>query len=245
MGTTELFLALGALVAGFVSGFAGFGTALFASGIWFAVMPVHVVAPLVILCAFVGQLMGLIRLSKHISIRGAWPLISGGIVGVPIGTVALFALSPTVIKLAIGLFLVIYAIWQLLGERTRIVIGPQPMIYDRLVGFVGGILGGIAGLAGPLPIIWLQLQDLPASQQRARYQPFNLCILGLSCLSLAVFGLFTTELLSLALYAVPLTAIGAWFGIKLYQRTSEQAFRVWILVLLLLSGLFILSQFPF
>lgn len=35
-------LAAGALAAGFINGFAGFGTALVASSFWFLVLPPHV-----------------------------------------------------------------------------------------------------------------------------------------------------------------------------------------------------------
>ncbi|GAA6209197.1 sulfite exporter TauE/SafE family protein [Cognatishimia sp. WU-CL00825] len=239
---TLVALGTGALVSGFVSGFAGFGTALFASAFWFAVLPAHLVPPLVILAAVAGQIVGLARLKRQLTFKRALPLISGGIIGVPIGTLVLFVLSPWVIKLGIGLFLVSYALWQMLGEKFRITIGPQPLALDRAIGFIGGILGGIAGLAGPVPIVWLQLQALPASEQRARYQPFNLCILALSALSMAIFGVITAEVLKLALFAVPLTVIAAWFGVKAYARVSENSFRIWILCLLLVSGCFVLLQ---
>ncbi|MGH1464587.1 MAG: sulfite exporter TauE/SafE family protein [Cognatishimia sp.] len=239
---TLIMLGSGALVSGFVSGFAGFGTALFASAFWFAVLPAHLVPPLVILAAVAGQIVGLARLKNKLTFKRALPLISGGIIGVPIGTLVLFVLSPWALKLGIGLFLVSYALWQMLGDRFRFTIGPQPLALDRLIGFVGGILGGIAGLAGPVPIVWLQLQALPASEQRARYQPFNLCILLLSALSMVLAGLVTAEVLKLASVAIPITITAAWFGVKAYTRISEDSFRNWILILLLASGCFVLVQ---
>src|SRR3546814_17357102 len=58
------------------------------------------------------------------------------------------------------------AISQLSG-LTRLAIGAwggRPS--DAAVGVGGGILGGFAGLSGPLPLIWLQLRGGPSAEQR-------------------------------------------------------------------------------
>lgn len=232
----------GALLAGFVNGFAGFGTALFASGIWFAVLPFEVVSPLVVISALTGQLTGLVRLRRHLSFGKAWPLISGGIFGVPLGTLILFVVSPNLIKGFIAVLLVGYAIWQLAGVSASPSVTVRTTIGDRIAGFAGGILGGLAGLSGPIPIIWCQLQGLSATEQRARYQPFNLVILLLSVVSMLAFGIVTTEVIFFASIAIPATVIASLLGVWSFQRTSESDFKIWILRLLLISGLFILFQ---
>ena len=48
-------LFLGALAGGFVSGLAGFGTALMALGIWLYVLPPSLAVPLVLICSVAGQ----------------------------------------------------------------------------------------------------------------------------------------------------------------------------------------------
>ena len=48
-------LLLGALAGGFVSGLAGFGTALMALGIWLYVLPPAQAVPLVLICSVVAQ----------------------------------------------------------------------------------------------------------------------------------------------------------------------------------------------
>src|SRR6266481_1480703 len=45
----------GALAGGFVSGLAGFGTALMTLGIWLYLMPPALAVPLVLICSVVGQ----------------------------------------------------------------------------------------------------------------------------------------------------------------------------------------------
>jgi len=153
-------LLTGAALGGFINGFAGFGTALFASGIWFSVLPFELVPPLIVISAMAGQIIGLARLSTHMSFDKAWPLISGGLLGVPLGTLALFVITPTVIKSFVAIFLIAYAMWQIFGSFRRVQLPPQPLYRERLVGVAGGIHGGLAGLAGPLPLIWCQLLNL-------------------------------------------------------------------------------------
>src|SRR3546814_3544223 len=80
------------------------------------------------------------------------------------------------------------AISQLSG-LTRLAIGAwggRPS--DAAVGVGGGILGGFAGLSGPLPLIWLQLRGGPSAEQRAVYQPFNLIVLAIAGAGMAVAG---------------------------------------------------------
>ena len=242
--TAEIWLAVlgGALVGGFVNGFAGFGTALVVSGLWFALLPTEVVPPLIILCAVTGQLVSLWRLSGHLSWAKALPLISGGLPGVPLGTLIVVAVSPDGLKLLIGGFLVVYTLWSFIAGHSIPQITPRSRLGDRVVGFCGGVLGGIAGLAGPVPIVWLQLQRLAPSEQRARYQPFNLTILLLSAVSMAMFGQITNDVLLLMAIALPATVAGVYLGLNTYRAVSDAAFRRAVLMLLLLSGLMILAQ---
>lgn len=237
-----LCLITGAGISGFVNGFAGFGTALFATGIWFAVLPFEVVPPLVVISAVTGQITGLVLLKNHLSFDKALPLISGGVIGVPIGTMSLLVISPIAIELSIAILLIGYAIWQLRAPQDRMQIAPRGRFSERVVGFLGGILGGIAGLSGPLPIVWFQLQSMEAVAQRARYQPFNLVILFLTVISMSLLGIVTPQVLSFAAITVPTTILASLLGIWSFKRTTDADFQAWILRLLLMSGTVLLVQ---
>src|SRR5215468_6070070 len=54
----------GAVVAGFITGLAGFGTALVASGLWLHALPATMVPPLVALSSVAAQIVGLITVRK-------------------------------------------------------------------------------------------------------------------------------------------------------------------------------------
>ncbi len=234
--STLAFLLLGALTAGFVTGFAGFGTGLVASGFWFHVLPPAFVPPMVVLASVTGQLVGLAGLRPKFDWPRATPYLIGGALGVPIGVAALTLSSPELLRLCVGGFLVCYAVSQLTG-LTRLSIGRWGgRSSDAAVGVGGGILGGFAGLSGPLPLIWLQLRGGPSVEQRAVYQPFNLIVLAMAGVAMAVAGRIDGAVLQSLLLAVPATALGAWLGARLYRRASEATFRKVVLTLLLFSG---------
>jgi uncharacterized membrane protein YfcA len=230
----------GALFAGFTSGFAGFGTALVASGIWLYVLPAPLVPPLVVMLSVVGQIVSLTMVRHAFDWRQTLPYLVGGAFGVPLGIVAVAAASPLVIKIAVGRFLVAYTLYQLL-QRRHIGIGAWGgRLVDGIVGFGGGILGGFAGLSGPLPLIWLQLRGGPSDAQRATYQPFNLVVLVMASIGMALSGQVTRDVMMLALICFPATFMGALLGARTYVRVSPQTFQRAVLVMLLVSGCLLL-----
>ena len=115
---TIMIATLGALLAGFTSGFAGFGTALVASGIWLYVFPAPMVPPLVVLLSVIGQLVSITTIRHAFDWRQTLPYLVGGAIGVPFGVAALAAASPFVIKIAVGTFLVVYSLYQLLQRKS-------------------------------------------------------------------------------------------------------------------------------
>lgn len=233
---------LGALFAGFTSGFAGFGTALVASGIWLYVLPAPLVPPLTVMLSVAGQIVSLATVRHAFDWRQTLPYLAGGTLGVPLGIAALAAASPLSIKIAVGGFLVAYTLYQLL-QRNNVAIGAWGgRLADAIVGLGGGVLGGFAGLSGPLPMIWLQLRGGPSDRQRATYQPFNLIVLAMACIGMAISGQVTRQSLTLALICFPATFVGALLGARAYVRVSPQTFQRVVLILLLVSGCVLLAS---
>src|SRR5712691_7517204 len=103
-------LFVGALAGGFVSGLAGFGTALMALGIWLYVLPPSEAVPLVLICSVVGQSWTLPSLWRSFDFTLVWPFLIGGLAGVPIGTLLVSYADPNVFKLTIGVFLLLFPV---------------------------------------------------------------------------------------------------------------------------------------
>jgi uncharacterized membrane protein YfcA len=239
---TLVIVIVGALVAGFTTGFAGFGTGLVASGLWFHALPAAMVPPLVALSSVAAQIVGLVTVRKAFDWSRPMPYLIGGVIGIPFGVAALAEASPFLLKTSIGVFLIAYATYQLFQRRTRLIETWGGRTVDGIVGVGGGFLGGFAGLSAPIPLIWLQLRGGPSDGQRTTCQLFNVIILALASIGMSVSGQITSRVLWIALLSLPATLLGAWIGARVYVGVSPQTFQRVVLCLLLLSGCILIGQ---
>ena len=235
--TLALLLA-GAAAGGFINGLAGFGTALFALGFWLQAMPP---AEAVALAASLSVLSG---------VQGVWvvrravvPLrlaqfLLPALIGLPVGVALLQIVDSTVLKVLVGVLLLTYGGWFSLREIPRLTV--QSSWWDRLVGFLGGVLGGMAGLSGALPMLWCVLRGWPKAQTRAVLQPFNVAVLAIAVLGYALLGELDRSFAIKLLIALPITLIAAQCGIALFARLSDARYTRLLVVLMLLSGVSLL-----
>ena len=229
-----LVVVLGALAGGFVSGFAGFGTGITALGVWLYALSPATAASLVVICSVVTQAQTIPLVWKHIEPRRVLPFILPGLAGVPIGVLLLAYLEVRVLKLGVGAIVLGFSIHLLFTTERRIRWGGRAA--DGAVGFGAGILGGLAGLSGPLPTVWATLRGWPKDQSRSVFQSFNLTILTVALGGHAIAGFLTPAVGWATLAALPGTALGGWLGGKAYARASDKRFRQVILALLCFSG---------
>lgn len=236
------FVVLGAFVSGFVTGFAGFGTGLVASGFWLHALPAPMVPPIVAITSVAAQFVSFTSVRKSFDWRRVTPFLLGGAVGVPFGVLALSYSSPNSLRFFIGIFLVTYSSFQLLGLSSIQISPTVNRTQDGIVGIGGGFLGGFAGLSGPIPLIWLQLKGGASDKQRAIYQPFNLIILVAASMAMIIAGQVGTDVWVVIGICLPATIVGSIFGSRIYKGVSEKIFRSVVLVLLLISGIMLIAQ---
>lgn len=229
-------LFLGALAGGFVSGLAGFGTALLALGVWLYVVPPAIAVPLVLICSVVAQTSTLPSFWQSFDLKLVWPFLVGGLAGVPLGIQLIAHADPRVFKLSVGVLLLIFPA-ALYFNRTPMAVSFGGRIADAAIGFAGGILGGLAGLSGPLPILWATVRGWDKDARRGIFQTFNWTVLSTALCLQAATGFIKMQVLWLALIVLPATIFGAWLGARTYRVLSDGNFRDVVLGLLFLSGL--------
>ena len=108
---------------------------------------------------------------------------------------------------------------------------------DRAVGFVSGALCGLAGLSGPLLIIWTDARGWTKDQRRCVLQGFNITILFVALATYAITGLITREVGFTMAAALPGTIGGAWVGARIYMRLGDRGYQKLVMILLLIAGL--------
>jgi uncharacterized membrane protein YfcA len=229
-------LLFGALAGGFVSGLAGFGTALMALGIWLYVVTPDVAVQLVLICSVIAQTWTMPSIWRSIDFKLVWPFLVGGLAGVPIGTLLIAYADPRLFKLSVGIFLLVFPA-ALYFQRRPMALSIGGKAADTGVGFAGGVLGGLAGLSGPVPILWASVRGWGKDERRGLFQIFNWTILTVAFVVQAGSGLVSHETMWLALLVLPATIGGAWLGTRTYHALSDGNFRDVVLGLLFLSGI--------
>jgi uncharacterized protein len=226
---------IGAFLGAFAAGGAGFAFALAASAVWLHVLdPLHTTAMVVASGTLLhGILIWPIR--RSIEVARLWPFVAGAAFGIPAGIALLSHTRPDIIRTAIGAFLIGYGVYALSAPQLPY-FGGGGRAADALVGFLGGVLGGLGGYSGVLPTIWTQVRGWPKETARGVYQPF---IVFAQVVTLAIIGAITVDRAGIFLFltTIPALAIGAWLGLRVYGRLNDRRFRQVLSVMLLLSGL--------
>jgi uncharacterized protein len=236
MGLGQIVLVVvGAFAGGIVNGLTGFGTAITAMGIWLYAIPPTIAASVAIICSVVSQTQTLHLIWRSIRWDRLLPFVLPGVVGVPIGTFLLPHIDPRLFKLGIGSFLVLYSAY-VLARRGEIGSGWGGKAADGVAGFGGGVLGGLTGLSGVLPVVWTDVRGWTKEQRRSVVQTFNMAILSLALVSHALTGLLTRQVAFDALVALPATIAGAWLGAFIYRRLADRGYQRVVMMLLFVSG---------
>jgi uncharacterized membrane protein YfcA len=236
LGLGQIVLVLaGALAGGVVNGLTGFGTGITAMGFWLYAIPPAVAASLSVICSSISQLQTVHLIWGTIRWRRVLIFVVPGLIGVPVGTYILPHINPTLFRIGVGVFLIGYSSYVLL-RRGQIKSDWGGGTADGVIGFGGGILGGIAGLSGVFPIIWTDIRGWIKEERRSVVQSFNIAILWLALASHAASGLLTRQVLLQAAIALPGTIVGAHTGAFIYRRIADHSYQRVILVLLLVSG---------
>lgn len=235
------YLLLGAVAGGFVNGLAGFGTALFALGWWLHVMPPLQAVAVVLAMSVASGIQGVFVVRKAIQ----WPrllrFLLPALIGIPIGLQILQRINADHLKIVVALFLLVYGGFFILRKNLPNLTRPTPVI-DATIGFIGGILGAIAGLSGALPTMWLSMRDWTKEQTRAVLQPYNVVVLGISAIMLALNGAFDRDTLITTAMALPATMIAAQVGIWAFKRLSDSQFRRLLIGMMFVSGIVLLAR---
>ncbi|MGF6310398.1 putative membrane protein YfcA [Bradyrhizobium sp. i1.8.4] len=237
MADVTSFLVLSAAVfcGAFVSGLAGFAFSAIAGAILLHAMPPTEAVPLMMACSVGVQAANLWALRHNIQWKQSLSLIVGGLLGVPLALWLLHNADSRTFREGFGIMVALYAGYMLF--RPAIGYGRLPEGRNALVGFGGGLIGGLTAMPGALPTIWCDIHGVPKQQQRGLVQPF---IAAMQISALAMMLLHRDLSMKVAydvVLSAPALLAGSWLGIFAFRNINEANFRRVILGLLLVSGL--------
>jgi len=235
---TAFYSGLVLLVAYWVRGMAGFGSGLIAVPLLTLVWPVTIVVPLVVALDYLGSASQGVKNMSEIAWHEQLVLIPFMVVGVAAGLWVLRAMSTSGLAKALGAFVILYAIYQML---------PLPELRGSRVastycGFLGGLVGTLFGTGGPFYVIYLNLRGLERPAFRATFAMNFLIDGGVRLAAFVAAGLFGRQALGYLLAAIPIAGAGLYVGGRIQTGLSSRAFQIVIQMLLLLSGLALLLK---
>ena len=218
-----------ALVSGTARGFSGFGSALIFMPLASSLAAPPLVAALLLIIDFIGAAPLVSNAWKQADRRATAVMVSGALVGVPIGTYFLSRLDPVTTRWIISGFVFALLLLLLSGWRYR---GKDHAAISVGIGGLSGFCSGLAQTGGP-PIVgyWLG-RPLASAIARANILLFFAASDFFSVVSYALTGLITADAIKFSLLVGPVYGVGVWFGASLFGRASEKLFRTICYVLI-------------
>jgi uncharacterized protein len=235
-----LLLSVAVFSGAFVSGLAGFAFSAVAGGILLHVLQPLEAVPLMMACSVGVQATNLWALRKNIQWKDSLILVLGGLLGVPIAVWLLHLTDARTFREGFGLMVTLYASYMLFRPSLTYL---QQMNRGRnaLIGFGGGLIGGLTAMPGALPTIWCDMHGVPKNQQRGLVQPF---IAAMQLFALALMLMrndLSSKLLFDLLLSIPALLAGSILGIFAFRHVNDATFRRIVLIILLASGLMLLA----
>ena len=222
-----LLLVAGAFVAALVSGTSGFGFAVVATALWSPLIEPQRVTALALVLQFVLNVVYLPFLWRDISLRRLAPFALGAVVGVPLGAWALGVVPVTPLRLGIGLGLVAWSLWMMRRAHwPQLALSPQAARAGELaIGVAGGLLGGIAGLTGVIPALWLALRGGDVRINRGIVQGYILVTSAWSYFWVARSVGVDARTQHQLLWSLPFVVIGGLLGLRIFSKLDTARFN--------------------
>ncbi|MEP2641249.1 sulfite exporter TauE/SafE family protein [Roseobacter sp.] len=217
-----IWLTCGVVVAGFVRGFAGFGSGMIIMPIAASVLPPVAAVTFMMMAELLGPLPNLPAAWRDGTPRDVGRLMLGALVMLPMGIWFLSHMDATVFGWIVSFVVAVLLAVLVSGWRYAGVLTPKLTI---ATGGFGGFMAGFAGMPGP-PVIMLYMSSKQAiSVIRANVL---LYLFAADVVMIAVFyalDLFVWKVALLGLLAGIPNVIANIIGARLFDPTAEVLFR--------------------
>jgi uncharacterized membrane protein YfcA len=233
-----LFCALVVTLAFAVRGGTGFGGGAIAVPLLALVFPLQVTVPVVTVLNMLSSIGHGIADWRHIVWRAIWRIMPGSLIGVLIGLYMMGLFDPQPLGRALGVFVVLYALYVLLlaGREVHVPRRWLPVVAvltSTSAGLIGALFGGAAG---PMYVIYLNGLRLGRDAFRVTITSIMLFQGVTRLVGYAVLGLYDRNVLVLLAAALPMMLVGSWLGTRLVRRFNPEWFNRAVGAVLLASG---------
>ncbi len=234
---TGLLIAAIVLAAAFLQSLSGFGFAIVVMPVLTLILGLQTAAPLVSLTALTVYAINVTRFRRAIQAGEVLRLGLASALGVPMGIWVLSNVEGTVVKQALGLLLLLFALYSVIRPVTSWIPSAR-WVYPA--GFLAGCLGGAYNTPGPPAIVYGTLRQWPRDEFRAVLQSLFLVNGVLVVASHIAAGHLTAPVLTYYLYTVPGLAVGILLASRVDSRVDRERFRILVMAMISVLGLSLL-----
>ncbi|TDI54606.1 MAG: sulfite exporter TauE/SafE family protein [Alphaproteobacteria bacterium] len=215
-------LAVGALIAGLLRGFAGFGAGMVFIPIAAAAFDPRIAAGTLFVIDTILIVPLVVRAAGHVAWREIVPLGLGAVIAVPAGVAVLVHVDPLPIRWGLSAAILTAIVVLACGWRYR---GPERLPLSIAIGGVAGFFSGLEQLPGPPVLVYWLGRNTPAQKLRANAIIFFCFTTVAAGIAYAASGLFTAEVAARSAMLLPVYAIAIFAGSQLFGRASEATYR--------------------
>ena len=232
---TVLLLAPIAFLGSFVYGVTGFGAGLFTIPLASHFYEVPFVLAVFALLDSVNAVRVCLARPQAIVRAEAVRLLPCCVVGVLLGAVLILVLPARVLMLALGMFVLAYAIYSLIVSTAVPTISQR---WAYIAGLSGGITSAMFGAGGPPYAIYLSMRPYDKEQIRATLAVTSVVSIGTRILAFGYAGLLSSRTVWMTAVAVaPASLMALWWADRVHAGLSRQVIIKAIRLLLCLAGI--------
>ncbi len=217
-----------------VVGLTGFGASIIAMPMLVHLLPLRLALPMMLIYDLIAGIAIGVRNYRSVDRRELLRLVPFMLVGVVLGVTMLVKAPERILLLLLGLFVLAFAAWRLIGRSPSTPIAPGWAIPS---GITGGIFSAMFGSGGPIYTIFLARRV----QDKTRLRATISLLLFVSALArLASFiaaSLFSPPgLATLIAIILPCSVAGMYLGTRLHHRLPAQRVVQVVWTILVIGG---------
>jgi len=222
--------------AGFVKGVTGMGLPTVAMAVLGALVSPLAAASLLVIPSLVTNVWQFLAGSDRSAVlRRLWPMMLAIFAGTALSTGLLVGGETEATTTALGLALVVYAVYTLFARQLRVPQRVEPWL-SPIVGAATGLVAGGTGILVIPAVPYLQALGLSRDHLiQALGLSFTVSTLALAA-GLGARGAVTVESAGMSALAVLPALLGMWAGRKVRARIDPILFRRLFLLALLMLG---------
>ena len=229
-----------AFVGGLIQGLTGFGSALVTIPLATFFVPLPFALAVFAIVDFANGLRLGLENPRNAVLGDIARMVPLMIAGIVTGTTLLVNLPRNASLVALGIFVLGYAIYSLSRRGGAATVSRN---WAFVAGFCGGLSGTLFGAGGPPYAIYLSHRPLSKEQFRATMTLTTIFSIGLRLIAFAVTGLLTRDGVWITgAAAIPAGLVAVYFASRIFRVISREAVMRAVGVLLLASGASLIAR---